>query len=326
MELAGLAPTAGLLWYSSFATLSRRDQRALSVPSLSRSHVPQAVEPWPAHPTSLRGRTGAHDFPTHDRLVRSLFGPPCLAGPVEPPGPSLLRPFCRDPEVKLNNVERLASYAMAVLWLSITQRVITRMRHTFAIKAKANLEWHRIPQSSPRGPWFPLIAWATSSLSASEGEISRIATNEQKPFTCIGHSSSIRYRAVLVRFVFCTDKGAGTDAPPRGWGESKAVCARPCLWLCQGGESSTDLSNQRRWRRLAWLPTYIERTTNFRGFMAHRNAAQELHGNKVRIAWRRETTQTGTIPSQPTRDWTACCSLLFRVPARQPSIRSYRTT
>src|SRR6266567_4777797 len=149
MELPGRVAVAGSSWCSSPAIRFARDQRALPAPPPFPSHVPQEVEPCLAHPTLLAPRTCSHDLRNHDRLVLSCLD--LLVRRAHSNRKAL--PFCalslRDPYVKVNDVQRVAAFAIPVLRPSITRRVVARMRAAFAIKAKTNSERHRLPQSSP---------------------------------------------------------------------------------------------------------------------------------------------------------------------------------
>src|SRR5437016_2137477 len=97
-----------------------------------------------------------------------------------------------DLRVKVNDVQRLTSFTLPVGWVSITLGVVAGMACAPSIKTKPDFERHRAPQRSPRASWFLLSASATRSPSLSETDSSRTATNEQKPFTGIGRSSSTR--------------------------------------------------------------------------------------------------------------------------------------
>src|SRR4030095_5221597 len=128
---------------------------------------------------------GAHDLPTHDRLVRS-----CLTLPVwRARSNHQALPFCGpclcDPDVKVNDVQRFTTFAAPMLWPSITHRGITRMQYTFAVKTEADSERHRAPHKSLPA-WFPFRAWVTSSLNLSEAGNSCTATKERKSFTGVG--------------------------------------------------------------------------------------------------------------------------------------------
>ena len=94
--------------------------------------------------------------------------------------------------VKVNDVQRLTSFTLAIRWMSIALGVVARMTRTPSVKTKPDFERHGAPHQSSRALRFPFTASATRSDSSSETESSRTATKEQKPFTGIGRSSSTR--------------------------------------------------------------------------------------------------------------------------------------
>jgi hypothetical protein len=98
--------------------------------------------------------------------------------------------FVEERSQLLHYVEALIT--IRVLWPSISSGVITRVKAAFTIKTKADSEQHRIPQQFLHQMWFPLSAFSTISSTWSEPGISATATKEQRPFTGIGRSSSIR--------------------------------------------------------------------------------------------------------------------------------------
>src|ERR1700758_4023594 len=97
-----------------------------------------------------------------------------------------------DLRVKVNDVQRLASFTLPIRWMSIALGVVARMPCAASFKTKTDFERHRTPHKSPRVPWLPLRAAATASVSRSETDNSRTAMNEQKPFTGTARSSSMR--------------------------------------------------------------------------------------------------------------------------------------
>src|SRR4051794_40097357 len=89
-------------------------------------------------------------------------------------------PSFGDLRVKVNDVQRLTSFTLAIRWMPIALGVVAGMLCTASVETKTYFERHRAPHQSPRGAWFPLRASATRSASLSETGSSRTAINEEK--------------------------------------------------------------------------------------------------------------------------------------------------
>src|SRR5260370_4902886 len=75
-----------------------------------------------------------------------MFGGPALFGGVGERSKHNFLPFCgpslRDPDVKMNDVQRFTTFTISMLRPSIPPWVITRVQDTSGIETKTNFERH----------------------------------------------------------------------------------------------------------------------------------------------------------------------------------------